>query len=187
MVIYLDSLRKVSNKLSKSADHGFSDGSSLKSFAQETMTGVYHANEWGVSWGAQVVAELKEVAQHNERRRARLCLHPSPTDTHQEMLIVMASDAIEHPQRRSTGFDTKIALEGKADLQFYSNDGKRTRSVSLGEGLSTYVHTCTDEFHSLRILSDWFVFLEILRGPFDAQTTEFASWSATYLGFDGPR
>jgi len=148
----------------------------LDAIARRTSTEVFHANEWGVSWGREIIEELKEVALSSARGRARLCLHPKPSDLHHEMLIVMARSAVELPQRRTLGFDTKIVIEGQATLRYYSPEGSQIRSVGLGGDSSLYVHTASSEYHSLLIESDWFVFLEILKGPFDASTTEFAAW-----------
>jgi cupin fold WbuC family metalloprotein len=148
----------------------------LDAIARRTSAEVFHANEWGVSWGHGIIEELKQVASSSDRSRARLCLHPKPTDAHQEMLIVMARLAVELPQRRTLGFDTKVAVEGLATLRYFSPDGNLTRSVGLGGDASIYVHTASSEYHSLLVESDWFVFLEILKGPFESSTTEFAPW-----------
>ncbi len=148
----------------------------LGAIARRTSTEVFHANEWGVSWGRGIIEELKEVALSSDRNRSRLCLHPNPSEVHQEMLIVMARSAVELPQRRTLGFDTKVVIEGQATLRYYSPAGDLTRSVALGGNASKYVHTASSEYHSLLIESEWFVFLEILNGPFDASTTEFAPW-----------
>jgi cupin fold WbuC family metalloprotein len=150
----------------------------LSRIAQRASAEVYHANHWGISWGLDVIDELKAAAQQSDRGRARLCLHPSPSDPHQEMLIVMSRAAIERAQRRTIGFDTKIVIEGRADLRYYDTEGMQTRVVELGGEHAMYVHTRSDEFHSLLVTSDWFVFLEVLNGPFDSNTTEFAPWSA---------
>jgi cupin fold WbuC family metalloprotein len=149
----------------------------LDAIARRTSTEVFHANKWGVSWGREIIEELKEVALRSDRSRARLCLHPNPSDAHQEMLIVMARSAVELPQRRTLGFDTKIVIEGQATLRYYSPEGSQIRGVRLGGEASIYVHTGSSEYHSLLVESDWFVFLEILKGPFDASTTEFAPWA----------
>ena len=89
---------------------------------------------------------------------------------------MLGRDAVEEPQRRAIGFDSKIVIEGEATLRYFSEDGVASRAVRLGGDGSSYVHTCSDEFHSLLVQSDWFVFVEILEGPFDAMTTEFATW-----------
>ena len=154
----------------------------LDLIAHQTSTEVFHANEWGVSWGREIIEELKEIAQSNVRSRARLCLHPNHDDQHQEMLIVMARSTIEVPHRRTIGFDSKVVIEGQAKLRYYSADGDLLRSVSLGDDSSRYVHTVGTEYHSLLAESDWFVFLEILQGPFDTHTTEWASWGDEIRG-----
>ncbi len=144
--------------------------------ARRTSSEVFHAIQWGITWGRQIVNELKEVAAASERSRARLCLHPAPEDLHQEMLIVMAITAVERAHRRTIGFDTKVVIEGSATLRYYAPTGDLTRSVKLGHDRAAYVHTVSKEYHSLLVESDWFVFLEILQGPFDGATTEFAAF-----------
>ena len=148
----------------------------LDLIARRTSPDVFHALEWGTSWGREVIDDLKTVAEASERSRARLCLHPTPEDQHQEMLIVMKASAIERAQRRTTGFDTKIVVEGRATLHYFTPVGRPTRAVSLGDDHAMYVQTRSAEYHSLLVESDWFVFLEILQGPFNAATTEFAAW-----------
>ena len=146
----------------------------LDRVARRTSPDVFHASNWGISWGREVVDELKGIAKASVRSRARLCLHPSPDDLHQEMLIVFANTAIESVQRRTIGFDTKIALEGRATLRYYLPTGELTREIKLGHEHAIYVHTSGNEYHSLTVETDWFVFLEVLQGPFDGATTEFA-------------
>ena len=154
----------------------------LDLIARRTSPEVFHANEWGISWGREVVDELKDVAASSERARARLCLHPAPDDLHQEMLIVMADTAVERAQRRTIGFDTKVVIEGNATLRYYTPTGDLTRSVKLGRDQATYIHSRSTEYHSLLVESDWFVFLEILQGPFDNETTKFAPWERSLKG-----
>ena len=130
-----------------------------------------------MAWGEEVITALKEVAAASSRLRARLCMHPEKSSPYQEMLIVMAHGVDERPQRRTTGFDTKIALEGSADLEYFLPEGDPSRTVRLGSDAALYVHTLSDEYHRLRVRTEWFVFLEIVLGPFDDSTTEFATWS----------
>ena len=153
------------------------EGSSeLLRVTNETSAGVFHAKQWGMTFGSEIIQELKIVARDNPRSRARLCLHPSKNDVHQEMLIVMHKSAIEQPQRRTIGFDTKVVIEGNAEFIYYDDVGQVRRSIFLSQHGVRYVHTNTSEFHSLKILSEWFVFLEVLKGPFSVGTTEFAPW-----------
>lgn len=148
----------------------------LDKISKQTSEGVFHANTWGLNWGSDLINELKIAALKNSRNRSRLCFHPSKNDLHQEMLIVMSKSAIEKPQRRTIGFDTKIVIEGEANLHYFNDEGDLLRIIELGRTKSHYVHTCTSEYHALEIVSDWFVFLEILKGPFTEKTTKFADF-----------
>ena len=148
----------------------------LEKISKQTSEGVFHANTWGLNWGNELIDELKIAALKNPRNQSRLCLHPNKNDLHQEMLIVMRKSAREKPQRRTIGFDTKIVIEGKANLHYFNDEGDPLRIIELGRNKSHYVHTCNNDYHALEIVSDWFVFLEILRGPFTEKTTKFADF-----------
>ena len=148
----------------------------LDSAAIQTSEGVFHAKSWGMNWGDELIEELMVAAMNTSRHRSRLCLHPDINDPHQEMLIVMNKLAIERPQKRTIGFDTKMVIAGEAKLHYYDDKGNVLRTTNLGKNFSIYSHTCSDEYHALEICSEWFVFLEILKGPFTSTTTEFANF-----------
>lgn len=149
----------------------------LDQIARETEQSVYHAMTWGLGFGDEILSELKAVAAKSDRGAARLCLHPRPDEAHQEMLIVYRRGFEETPQRRNNGFDTKIVIQGSGIMSYYDSRGSRTRQVKLGGDGSFYLNTCTDEFHSIRVDSEFFIFLEIVKGPFSIGTTQFANWS----------
>ena len=148
----------------------------LDKISKQTSEGVFHANTWGLNWGNEIIDELKSIALKSPRNRSRLCLHPDKNESHQEMLIVMHKSAVEKPQRRTIGFDSKIVIHGEADLNYFNDQGVISRTISLGQNKSLYVHTRSNEYHALDIVSDWFVFLEILNGPFTELTTIFADF-----------
>jgi glucose-6-phosphate isomerase len=135
---------------------------------------VFHARKWGISWSTEIIDELKEVAIASPRRRSRLCLHPSKDEHHQETLIVLQKEAIEIPQRRKNGFDSKVALEGEALMTYLGTGGETQFTYFLQAGTAPYLHTSNSLYHYLEVLSTWFVFLEICKGPFHSGTTEFA-------------
>jgi cupin fold WbuC family metalloprotein len=149
----------------------------LDKISKQTSEGVFHANNWGLNWGNEIIDELKSIALQSPRNRSRLCLHPDKNESHQEMLIVMHNSAIEKPQKRTNGFDSKIVIYGEANLNYFNDQGIIIRTVALGKNKSHYVHTCSEEYHALDIVSEWFIFLEILRGPFTEFTTKFANFA----------
>lgn len=138
---------------------------------------VFHAKSWGISWGTEVIESLKLVAAQNPRQRSRLCLNPTPQDRHHEMLICLGAKAIETPQRRVTGFDTKVVIDGEASIQYFTLDGRLSSAIDLGESGQRYVNTRGENYHALRSKTEWFVFLEICEGPFYPGVTQFAPWA----------
>jgi cupin fold WbuC family metalloprotein len=145
----------------------------LDEIAIRTAPEVFRARKWGIPWNKEIIDELKEVAIASPRRRSRLCLHPSPDEHHQEMLIVLQKGAIEIPQRRKNGFDSKIALEGRAIMRFFDERGKLMSKWVIDSGTNPYLHTRNLEYHCLEVVSAWFIFLEICEGPFLPGTTQF--------------
>ena len=103
-------------------------------------------------------------------------MHPHPGEAHQEMLIVLTKFHQERPQRRTIGFDTKVVIEGLAELTYFDQHGNELRTEILGGYGAKYLHTNSRDFHRLHVVSEYFVFLEILAGPFDRDTTEIAPW-----------
>lgn len=144
--------------------------------AIETADGVFHARCWGLELGEEVLAELKVSALNSVRGSSRLCLHPRVDDDHQEMLIVYSRGFQEVPQRRTNGFDTKVVMEGSGTITYFDELGLPTRSLELGGSGSFYLHTRSNEYHSIYVDSEFFVFLEVLKGPFESGTTERAAW-----------
>ena len=62
------------------------------------MPTVFHNQDNILEVREDWLSRLKEEAAQAERRRARLCLHMSESDSIQEMLIAFCSDAqIKHP------------------------------------------------------------------------------------------
>jgi cupin fold WbuC family metalloprotein len=145
----------------------------LDEIAIRTAPEVFHARKWGISWSKEVIEELKIVAMTSARRRSRLCLHPSEDERHQEMLIVLQKDAIEIPQKRKNGFDTKVAVEGSALMRFFDESGHLLSRHLIDSTANPYLHTRGPNFHCLEVVSAWFVFLEICEGPFLPGTTQF--------------
>ena len=148
----------------------------LNSIAIQKSPEVFHAKNWGLNWGNYLVDELKLVAFESPLKKSRLCLHPNIGDSHQEMLIVQHKNSKERPQRRFPGFDTKIVIEGEAIFRYYSLQGLVKKEINLGINYDTYLHTRNEDFHNLEVTTEWFVFLEILNGPFTLTTTIFADF-----------
>ena len=75
---------------------------------------------------------LKERARSNQRRRARICMHPDVHDRLHEMLIVHASDAYVRPHLHNHKSESLHIVEGRAELLFFSSSGEVKKVISMG-------------------------------------------------------
>lgn len=126
------------------------------------------------------IEELKLLADGNLRKRIRLCAHLDESDNLHEMLIVLGKDNYIRPHRHPGKSESFHVIEGAADVILFDEDGNRLRCVKLGtpgSGLCSYFRMGRFVFHTLIVLSDFFVFLETTNGPFVPTGTQFADWA----------
>lgn len=75
----------------------------FKDFAEKIGDGVYHALNWDVNLPDSLIEDLIEEARKNIYRKARLCLHPDPSQILQFTYLAFVSpykDRIHsHPNR----------------------------------------------------------------------------------------
>ena len=130
--------------------------------------------------GAEEVALLKRLAPTTPRKRCRLCTHPTPEATQQEMLIVMRGDSYVRPHRHWGKTETLTVLEGEADAVIFDEAGAITRLVRMAPyqtGGHFFYRMPEGTFHGLIFRSDWLVYLETTSGPFDPNRSEGAPWA----------
>lgn len=129
---------------------------------------------------AEIIDELKRRAMVSPRRRARWCAHPDNDAETQEMVIVLAKDSCIPPHRHPGRAETLCVLEGRAKAWFFDEAGRVVRCLHMtpptGHGTFLY-RTKPEEFHALELETDFFVFLETTRGPFDPSSTEVAPFA----------
>ncbi|WP_230374403.1 WbuC family cupin fold metalloprotein [Pontivivens ytuae] len=126
------------------------------------------------------VAMLRSAAETSPRRRARLCLHDSPTDTQQEMVIVMHEDSYVRPHRHSRRVETLGMIEGHCTAVLFHDDGsvyERAVLSAPGGGGAFFYRMPTGRYHTLLFDTRWTVFVETTIGPFDPSDNEGAPWA----------
>lgn len=126
------------------------------------------------------IAELKQRASTNPRRRIRLCAHRNATDALHEMLIVHERDAYVRPHKHVGKPESMHIIEGAADLVVMDDDGVPRRVVQMGDyasGKAFYHRIDAAAYHTLLIRSDVLVFHETTSGPFRREETVFAPWA----------
>ncbi len=123
---------------------------------------------------------LKERARQSPRQRCRLCTHVTPSSSLHEMLIVHAKGSYIRPHKHANKVESHHIIEGLATAVLFDDAGGVLQTINLGphsSGHSFYYRMPADQFHTLIIMSDWFIFHETTTGPFDRSKTIFAPWS----------
>ena len=126
------------------------------------------------------IAELKELAKDNSRKRIRLCTHRDVSDRIHEMLIVHEQGTYVRPHKHMNRGESLSVLEGSADAVFFDELGTITEVLALGDyasGACWYYRMDDPAYHTLLIHSPQFVFHEVTSGPFAPAGTVFAPWS----------
>lgn len=147
---------------------------------REEKEGVYVVRDTlkGVAWSQ--IAPLKKAAKKSAAKRARICLHQSPSENIHEMLIALHKGTYIRPHRHEKKVESYLVLEGKADLVFFTETGEVKSVVRMGDPStkSTFFNRVPNRvFHMFVPRSEYFVFKETTNGPFDITGTEFAPWA----------
>lgn len=132
------------------------------------------------SISAEVVTELKRRTASSPLRRARWCAHPGNASETQEMVIAVAKHSIIPPHRHHGRIETLCVLEGRAKAWFFDDAGRVVRCLQMSTpsgGGTFFYRTTPQEFHTLELETDFFVFVETTRGPFDPNTMEIAPFA----------
>lgn len=127
----------------------------------------------------EMIEELKRRALESPRHRARWCAHPGNDADTQEMVIVLTKSSCIPPHRHPGRSETLCVLEGRAKAWFFSDDGCAVRCLQMtnaAEGGTFLYRTNPGEFHTLELESEFFVFVETTRGPFDPASTQIAGF-----------
>lgn len=123
---------------------------------------------------------LKQLALKNQRKRIRLCSHKNVEDALHEMFIVHTKGAYVVPHKHLNKSESMHVLEGEADILFFDEYGEIKKVVSLGDynsGKIFYFRIDNSNYHALLIRSEFFVFHEITKGPFNRKETVIAPWA----------
>lgn len=142
----------------------------------------------GVS--ASDIEHVIRLAEASPRKRARICLHQTSEDLQQEMVIAFGRTAYVQPHRQLEKTKTYVVLRGSLNLFFFSEKGKIKQSIlldSTGKKGPSLFRFPAWIWHTFTICGKNVVILEITRGPFQANTTHLAPWSAAESNHQGMR
>ncbi|WP_045212440.1 WbuC family cupin fold metalloprotein [Desulfonatronovibrio magnus] len=141
---------------------------------------VYHAQSSSSKISKLDIDILISKADDNEQKRSRYCVHESIDETVHEMVIVHSKGMYVRPHKHIEKSESMLVLDGLVDYYTFDDHGNVV-SVEKMAGYSSrhcfYISNRNSAYHSIIILSDWLVFLEITQGPFAKSDTMFAPWA----------
>jgi len=138
---------------------------------EETRHGVFHCKVWGQNIPTNFIDALLVQADKNPNRKARLCLHPTPDDVTQVTFLALVAPYADklhmHPNRPEIMFP----LRGQATIDIYDTRESKPRRLSLDADLPLPISIDSGKLHSLEVVSNYFVFMEVGNGPFTQEST----------------
>jgi len=141
---------------------------------------VYYAKDANTTVHFDDIETLKRIAANNFSFKSRLCTHGSINDIVHEMFIVHAKNTYVRPHMHIGKSESFIIIEGELILIIYDEFGGIVSSQkygAYGSGLPFYFRANENKYHSIMVLSDTIVVLEVTSGPFIKNETEFPKWA----------
>jgi cupin fold WbuC family metalloprotein len=141
---------------------------------------IFHNTHDIAEVGRDWYEKLKRHASEAPNKQARLCLHHSPDDPLQEMIIVLHRDAIVRPHRHRGKVETYHLIFGEIIVVLFDDKGQPMRLVRMGDFATGKTHVyrlAAPIWHSVIIRSEYAGIHEITNGPFRAGEREFAPWA----------
>ena len=131
---------------------------------------------------SRTLSTLKDRARLAPRGRFRLCLHQSPADSVQEMIIVCQRRTYFRPHRQLLGKSKSYhVIEGQMTVYLFDEDGQVVRRIRMGnrESGKTFCYRLSDPMWHLPVAtSEVLVYSEISCGPFlKDNDVAYAPWS----------
>jgi hypothetical protein len=145
----------------------------LNEIAKESIPGVFHMRSWGLTIPENILDELMVQASKNSNRKARLCLHPSPDDETQVTYLAFVAPYQDRIHKHATKPEILIPILGQAMFHNYGEDGKLKYSSSMNAAKPIAITVPNNCWHSVEVISDYFIMMEVGKGPFTNKSTEY--------------
>lgn len=143
------------------------------SLANETLPGVFHAHNWGQEIFENLFESLIDEAKANINRKARLCLHPNPSELLQVTYIAFCApytDRIHnHPHRE----EVLVPIMGKAKHTIFNIEATELCSRIMDGALPIPISTSKGVWHAIEAITPIFIMIEIGKGPFLEDSTVY--------------
>ena len=143
----------------------------LSKVGDSHLPGVYHSRAWGIRFDEGILDALEAIAKQSDNGKARLCLHPTPEDQEQQMLVALTKDCVDQIHFHPNKGETVLWVRGAAEHRTFDMSGKIQHVTLIGPSDFRYLHTPAGAPHHVVILSDVFIFWEFAKGPFGPNST----------------
>jgi len=141
---------------------------------------VYYTQDTITKVTSDVIDFLKREASNNKRRRVRLCTHKDINDPVHEMLIVHAKNNYVPPHKHLYKSESFHIIEGRLQVIIFHDDGSIREVIQMGDvssGEILYYRLSEGYFHTVIPLTEWIVFHETTKGPFNPEETIYPIWA----------
>ncbi len=123
--------------------------------------------------------EFKKIALGNtDKKRYRLCLHDSPDNRQQEMLICVTKGDYSRPHKHLGISESHVIIDGSERIILFDNDGnvKDTFILDRNGGYLSY-RINAEVYHMSIPITDTVIKLEIKPGPFKSESNMYPDWA----------
>ena len=145
----------------------------LSDFGVETSSGVFHARSWSTKLPLNFVQLLLRNLENSDISKLRFCVHPNPDEVMQVTYLAFKAPYKDRIHKHPNRPEVILPLSGEAIHQCYDSNGlKLSQSLLTGNNPSS-LSTEVGVWHSLEIMTPFFVMLEIGSGPFRPDSTVF--------------
>ena len=123
---------------------------------------------------------LHKNVNNTSKNRNRICTHHDNSSDIHEMHICLGKNTYIRPAKHLNKTESLSVISGSALLYFFHEDGKIRDIIKLGEytsGHTFFYRMNLDIYHTLIVLSDYFIFHEVTKGPLNIEDTIMSEWS----------
>ena len=127
---------------------------------------VLYSSENILEFNDTCIEFIQTQAMNSPRKTSRLCLHKEK-DSAVHQMIIMHNRKTKVPIHKHLHSDLNLqTLSGTATLKVFTAKGKLQKTVGLGGEDFIYFRVPKDIFYTIDITSEWFLFKEMITGPF---------------------
>ena len=119
---------------------------------------------------------LKNEIPVSLKGRSRICVHKSNDELIHQMVIAMPHDHYVQAHKHTGKSESYQVIEGEAMFVEFDDQGI-INLVYLLNSENCFLKTTVGQYHTLIVLSNFFVFTETTNGPFEESANVFAPWA----------